>query len=596
VKLLKKKKNKAIVRSLRLQKLFGDSAAFTSAKYRKNKAIHRLVNITQHYRPESSPNVPDGMWVKCGKCQGVLYNKQLGKYKICPDCGGHFRISAWETINFVADSGTFEERDKDIISNDPISFPGYAQKLAAINETLDIKEAVVTGRCCIHGISIMLCVMDSNFIMGSMGSVVGEKITRAFEQATANRLPIIIFTTSGGARMQEGIISLMQMAKISAAVKRHSDAGLLYVTVLTDPTTGGVTASYAMLGDIILAEPGALVGFAGRRVIEQTIKQCLPDNFQSAEFVLEHGFIDKIVHRKHMRDTLGQILQLHSYQQIITDKHKNAGFQHISKPYDTEPSAVVEIARKPTRPTSKEVISYLLTDFIEFHGDRNFRDDGAIIGGIGYLNGRPITVVATQKGHNLQENMASNFGQPHPEGYRKALRLMKQAEKFGRPVLSLINTSGAYPAASAEERGQGEAIAQNLFGMAGLKVPVISVIVGEGGSGGALALAVADKVYMFEYSMYSILSPEGFASILWKNSERAKEAAAVMKLRPKDLLELQVIEGIIPEVPGGFDNDISYSLDYLRELLAQEFEILSHKTTDDLLNYRYNRFRKFGAY
>ena len=594
MRLFKVKKHKAIICNLSLLQKTHDLAVFPPIRKRKNKGKRYIRNIAQHLQYEIKTNISDGTWIKCDKCQGVVYNKQLGDYKICPNCGGHFRISAWEVVNSITDADSFEERNKDLVSNDPINFPDYAHKVAVLAEKLDVKEAVVTGLCSIHGVSSMLCVMDSNFIMGSMGSVVGEKITQVFEEATQKHLPVIIFTASGGARMQEGIISLMQMAKVSAAVKRHSDAGLLYITVLTDPTTGGVTASYAMLGDIILAEPGALVGFAGRRVIEQTIKQVLPNDFQSAEFVLEHGFIDKIVPRNIMRDTLGRILKLHSCVPKSCG-YQNINFEYFNEPCNAEASKVVGLSRKCARPTSQDVISYILTDFMEFHGDRNFRDDGAIIGGVGYLNGNPITVVATQKGRNLNENLTRNFGQPHPEGYRKALRLMKQAEKFNRPVLTLINTSGAYPAASAEERGQGQAIAQNLFFMSGLKVPIVSVIVGEGGSGGALALALADKVYMFEYSIYSILSPEGFASILWKNSERANEAADVMKLRPKDLLKLQVIEGIIPEVEGGFSNNISYSLDYLKQLLEYEFDMLLQKTKKELLDNRYDRFRKYGA-
>ncbi|MCL2286742.1 MAG: acetyl-CoA carboxylase carboxyltransferase subunit alpha [Firmicutes bacterium] len=591
--IFKRKRYKAVIRNLEILK----QSTTDQLRFRKheNRVMRSIKKLVKRFRHDRWQNVPDGMWIKCIKCQGVIYNKQLGDHKICPNCNISFRITAREMIGLIADIDSFKERDEHLVSNDPIQFPGYVQKVSALADTLDIKEAVVTGRCSIHGIDTMLGVMDSNFIMGSMGSVVGEKLTKAFEEATKNRLPIIVFTASGGARMQEGIVSLMQMAKVSGAVKRHSDEGLLYVTVLTDPTTGGVTASYAMLGDIILAEPGALVGFAGRRVIEQTIKQKLPEDFQSAEFVLKNGFIDKIVPRDKMRDTLGQLLKLHD-NGPEPHIHKNTDFRYFTDCCDTEPSKVVEISRKKTRPTSKDIISYMLTDFIELHGDRNFRDDGAVIGGVGYLNGKPITVVATQKGRDLQENLATNFGQPHPEGYRKALRLMKQAEKFGRPILALINTSGAYPAATAEERGQGEAIARNLFNMSGLKVPVISVIIGEGGSGGALALALADKVYMFEYSIYSILSPEGFASILWKNAERAKEAAAVMKLRPKDLLELQIIEGIIPEAEGGFDNDMSYSLDYLKQLLTHEYNVLLQKTTGGLLDERYARFRKFGAY
>jgi acetyl-CoA carboxylase carboxyl transferase subunit beta len=541
------------------------------------------------------PSAPDGMWVKCGKCKVTLYSKRMCDFRICPDCDGHFRISAWETINLIVDADSFIERDRDLKSNNPINFPGYAGKIEALVNNLDIKEAVVTGKCTIHGEETMLCVMDSNFIMGSMGSVVGEKITKAFEEAALCRLPIIVFTASGGARMQEGIISLMQMAKTSVAVKRHSDLGLIYITVLTDPTTGGVTASFAMQGDVILAEPKALVGFAGRRVIEQTINQSLPDDFQNAEIVLENGFIDKIISRKDMRDTLGRILKLHKSEPQVNNDMRDK-FQDVATPTAKEVWEIVETSRKVTRPTSKEIISYLLTDFMEFHGDRSFRDDGAIVGGIGYLDGRPITVIATQKGRNLGENLKTNFGQSHPDGYRKALRLMKQAEKFGRPVLTLINTSGAFPAASAEARGQGHAIAQNLFSMAGLKVPIIAVIVGEGGSGGALALALADRVYMFENSIYSILSPEGFASILWKDAKRAKEAADVMKLRPTDLLEFQVIEGIIPEVAGGFENDLEYSMGYLKSMLNHEFDTLLQKNTEDLITERYNRFRQFGTY
>jgi acetyl-CoA carboxylase carboxyl transferase subunit beta len=492
----------------------------------------------------------------------------------------------------VADSGSFEEWHGELIPDNPINYPDYEAKIAKLGETLDVKEAVVVGLCEIHQTPVVIAAMDNRFIMGSMGSVVGEKLTLAFEYALSHKLPVVVFTASGGARMQEGIVSLMQMAKVSAAVKRHSDAGLLYITVLTDPTTGGVTASFAMQGDIILAEPGALVGFAGRRVIEQTIKQILPEGFQSAEFVREHGFIDKIVPRNEMCDTLGRILKMHSYQ-LSDISYQLKEFEYYCGAGGAEPFEAVQIARKTTRPTGRVVARNLLTDFMEFHGDRNFADDGAIVGGIGYLNDLPVTVIATQKGCDLAENLTCNFGQPHPEGYRKALRLMKQAEKFGRPILTLINTSGAYPAKGAEERGQGSAIAQNLFYMSNLKVPIIAVIVGEGGSGGALALALADRVFMFEYSMYSILSPEGFASILWKDGKRAKEAAAVMKLRPTDLHELGIIEGIIPEAKGGFDRDMAHSLDYLRNLLTVEFANLTALPVEEMLNRRYERFRRY---
>jgi len=259
----------------------------------------------------SQPSVPDGMWVKCQSCGKIIYKKEIGKFRTCPECNGYFRLKAALRVELIADEETFVEFNSSMTAKNPLNYPDYEAKIEKTQKKTNINDAVITGKCKINGIESVLCVMDSGFIMGSMGSVVGEKITRAFEYATENRLPIIIFTASGGARMQEGIISLMQMAKVSAAVAKHSNKGLLYVTVLTDPTTGGVTASFGMLGDIILSEPKALIGFAGRRVIEQTIKQKLPDEFQTAEFLLEHGFVDKIVDRENMKDVLAKILSIH---------------------------------------------------------------------------------------------------------------------------------------------------------------------------------------------------------------------------------------------------------------------------------------------
>ena len=253
-----------------------------------------------------------GKWVKCDSCKEILYKEDVHKnYSVCPNCGKHFRISARRRLEQIVDENTFEEMDSNLQTTDPLQFEGYTKKIALLQEKTKINEAVKTGIGKINGEQAVIAIMDGNFLMGSMGCVVGEKITRAIETAIEKRLPLIMFCVSGGARMQEGIISLMQMAKTSAALAKLDDAGLLYISVLTDPTTGGVTASFAMLGDIILAEPDALIGFAGPRVIEQTLKQKLPEGFQRSEFLLEHGFIDKIVTRKDMKNTLSQILKLH---------------------------------------------------------------------------------------------------------------------------------------------------------------------------------------------------------------------------------------------------------------------------------------------
>lgn len=257
------------------------------------------------------PEVPDELFAKCPACKHMIYQKDLGTAQICPSCSYNFRISAKERLAITVDEGSFEELFTGLETTDPLHFPGYQEKLAAAREKTGLDEAVLTGLATIKGQKVALGIMDSNFIMASMGTVVGEKITRLFELATAQELPVVLFTASGGARMQEGIMSLMQMAKISAAVKCHSNAGLFYLTILTDPTTGGVTASFAMEGDIIIAEPQALVGFAGRRVIENTVREQLPDNFQKAEFLLEHGFVDTIINRTELPEMIAMLVALH---------------------------------------------------------------------------------------------------------------------------------------------------------------------------------------------------------------------------------------------------------------------------------------------
>lgn len=503
-------------------------------------------------------------------------------------------MHAYRRVEMIADEGSFEEWDKEMEFVNPLDFKGYEEKVAGLKERTRLNEAVVTGKASINGSPVVLGICDGRFMMASMGHIVGEKIARAVERATEERLPVIIFTCSGGARMQEGIVSLMQMAKTSAALKRHSDAGLLYITVLTDPTTGGVTASFGMLGDIILAEPKALIGFAGPRVIEQTIGQKLPKGFQRAEFLLEHGFVDRIIEREEMKDVLGQILKMHSEKGFadtdVKAAHKmNAGFAKTEKSLSAWDR--VQISRKKNRPVGTDYIEALFDDFMEFHGDRYFKDDHAIVGGIAHFHGMPVTVIAQAKGKTTKENLDRNFSMPSPDGYRKALRLMKQAEKFGRPVICFVDTPGAFCGLEAEERGQGEAIARNLYELSGLKVPVLSVVIGEGGSGGALAMAVADEVWILENAIYSVLSPEGFASILWKDSKRAAEAAEVMKLTADDLKRLGVVEQVIAE-PEEFTAETMEPV--AMELEVQIMDFLEKYTVMDpesLTGRRYKRFR-----
>ena len=542
--------------------------------------------------------------IRCPKCGKMVEKMRVAKRRfICYECEGYFRVKTGNRIRMVADPGSFEEWFTKTEVSNPLNYEGYEEKLAEARMRTGLSEAFTVGRCRIFGEEAVVGVCDARFMMASMGQVVGERVTAAIERATEERLPVFIFCCSGGARMQEGIISLMQMAKTSAAVKRHGDAGLLYSTILTDPTTGGVTASFAMLGDVIMAEPGALIGFAGPRVIRQTIGEKLPEGFQSAEFLLEHGFVDGIVLRKNLKKTLYFLIHAH---QCVGKKSwadfKGTDFRfHMTeilreRVWLEKPKSAwekVKGVRRIERPSALDYMDHIFDSFVEAHGDRCFADDPAVVGGVGFIEGQPVTVIADVRGSSARECQARNFGMPKPEGYRKARRLMKQAEKFNRPIISFVNTSGAFCGVEAEERGQGEAIARSIMEMSALKVPVLCILIGEGGSGGALATAVGNEVWMLENATYSILSPEGFASILWKDAGRAKEASEVMNITAQDLKRLGVIEEIVPEF-GGAGKDTAQAIgEYLKEKIRNFLLKFEGMDPEEIAAQRYERFRAF---
>ena len=543
--------------------------------------------------------------IECPFCGRELDKDKVIKRKyVCYECGYYFRVRTNNRIKMVADRGSFEQWFEDLVESNPLSFEGYEEKLEATREKTGLTEAVTVGKCRIYGEEAVIGVCDSRFLMGSMGHVVGERITAAVERATKLRLPVFIFCCSGGARMQEGIISLMQMAKTTAAIKKHSDAGLFYCTILTDPTTGGVTASFATVGDVIMAEPGALIGFAGPRVIKQTIGQDLPEGFQRAEFQVEKGFADGIVKREDLRKTIYYLIVANRPKEGVfrvrrqSEEDKRFMYTEILKELTWKSRSLtawekVKAVRQAIRPSAKDYMDYIFDFFVEAKGDRDYGDDQAIMGGIAMLNGQPITVIADMKGNTIEECQKRNFGMPLPEGYRKALRLMKQAEKFGRPIVSFVNTAGAYCGIEAEERGQGEAIARNLLEMSALKVPVLCIVIGVGGSGGALATAVGNEVWMMENATYSILSPEGFASILWKDASAAPKASEVMNITSQDLNRLGVVEKIIPEFGGANPNTVEAIGEYMRDEIVKFLDACEGKDWESFAEERYNRFRKY---
>lgn len=536
------------------------------------------------------------LWAVCPKCNRHYPREQFPKgIDVCPQCGAPARLSCRARIAQLVDEDGFIEIDSDISISDPLNFAdasgSYRDKAAATTAKTGLKESVLSGVATIKGSKCVVCVMDFRFLGGSLGSGAGEKIVLAAERAIAEHLPLVIFCASGGARMQEGVVSLMQMARTCAAIARLQEMGLPYISVLTDPTTGGVSASFALTADIVVAEPRALVGFAGRRVIENTIKQALPDDFQTAEYMLEHGFIDAIVRRSELRDWLANVLSFaHPNQKptaIAPLPSKDAW--EAADPWKT-----VQFARDPARPTIRDYIANAFDSFVELHGDRQCRDDRALIGGLAEIGGYKVMLIGHQKGRNAEENIDCNFGMANPEGYRKAMRLMKLAEAWGLPVVSLVDTAGAYPGLEAEARGQAEAIGRNLCVMARLRTPFIAVVTGEGGSGGAIGIAEGDRVLMLENAVYSVISPEGCAAILWKDGKKAPEAAKALKVTAPELLKLGMIDGIVPEPHGGAQADPKGAAEFLRSAVSGALGELVQLEAEELVARRYSKFVEMG--
>jgi len=540
-------------------------------------------------------------WTKCPSCEAFVYHKRLKRnLGVCPECNHHFRLPVRERLAQLLDEGSFEDRSDEIAPVDPLGFADskpYAARLADAQRKTGGTEGALYGTATIDGNAVVVAAMDFAFIGGSMGSGVGEAITRAAELALERREPLLVISASGGARMQEGCVSLMQLAKTSQAIGRLHEEGILFVSLLTDPTYGGVSASFATLGDLLVSEHGSYIGFAGPKVIEQTIRQQLPDGFQTAGFLLDHGQLDLVETRENLRVTLRKILSLHAAARdgALPDPDGAAPVTDPEQLPERDPWEIVQLARHVERPNALEYISRIFDDFQELHGDRLFQEDAAIVGGLAQLGGRTLMVVGHQKGHTTQEMMARNFGMPNPEGYRKALRLMRYAAKFGLPIVTLVDTPGAYPGLGAEERGQSIAIAQSIMEMSRFRVPVVVVVTGEGGSGGALALAVGDRVLMLENSYYSVISPEGCSTILFKDAAQAPRAAAALRVTARDLLRLKIMDGIVPEPEGGAHGDHLAAARNLKAAIVLSLRELVDVPPDELVARRYERFRMFGT-
>jgi acetyl-CoA carboxylase carboxyl transferase subunit beta len=581
--------------------------------------------------------------VACKGCgRRFVLERYEGALRVCPWCGHHGQLPAAARAAQLADPESVQPITIQLADRDPLGFDDgrpYPARVAEARQKTGLDEAFLIARASIGGAPAILAIMDFGFLGGSLGSAAGELFAQGCELAVAERRALVAVSSSGGARMQEGIASLAQMARCTAGVSTVADAGLPYISVLADPCFGGVTASFAAQGDVILAEPGARIGFAGGRVIEQAAHEALPEGFQTAEFLLSHGMVDQVVDRRELRELVAGLLRALTAGRAGGDAVAPApegALRQSTAPGDPHhgpdatatgvgervpagpgPSVAdtlstaerekqaftaVELARNPGRPRTLQLLRTLFHDFTELRGDRLFGDDRAVIGGTAQLGGSGATpeddvwvmVIGQEKGNDATSRAIHNFGMPHPEGYRKATRLMRLAEKFGLPVICLVDTPAAAPGVGAEERGQAWAIADSLLTLLRLRTPVISCVLSEGGSGGALALGIADCVLALENAIYCVAPPETVAAILYRDVAQKARAAAAQRPWVGTAYRLGLVDELIPEPAPGAHAHPQVVAGALRGALLRHLAALRPLPLDVLLQRRAERYRRVG--
>ena len=539
------------------------------------------------------------LWIKCESCGQLVYYKDYKENKyICPRCGRAFVMNPKQRFNLLFDDNSWERLTPPNVSDDPLNFEdriSYKARLEDARSETGAYDAVTTADGVIGGVPSTVCVLNGYFMMGTMGRAAGDAIVAAIEHAVAEHRPFIMVTSSGGARMHENILSLMQMARTTVAVNKLHANGIPYIVLLTDPTFGGVTASFAMLGDIHIAEKGARIGFAGRRVIEQNIREKLPNNFQTAEYLYEHGMVDMVVARGDLHDTIANILQVLTKQPrepktiSVTTPATDAS-KKIRGMGETEAYDKVLLARHENRPHFLDYINGIVDCWTYLAGDRLYAEDAAMGSGIGFWRGIPAVIIGQEQGRTIETRQKHRFGMPNPDGYRKAQRMMKLAEKFNLPLISLFDTAGAFAGREGEERGQSQAVASSIAMGLSVATPYVAVNVGQGGSGGAIAIGTGDRVLMMENAIYSVIAPESCASILWRDNNFKATAAAAMKLTAKDMADLNVIDEVIPEPAGGAHTDWQTTMELLANAVAKQISELQETPASELPARRADKF------
>ena len=534
---------------------------------------------------------------ECFLCESTLTDSDMyQKYKVCHTCRFHYSMTARERVESLADLGTFKESNRWLTSIDPLSFKtrtSYKKSLFDDQARTGLTEAVITGSCTIDGLSCILIALDFGFMGGSMGSVVGEKISLAFENAAKRKIPVITIITSGGSRIQEGILSLMQMAKTVLASNQLQQKGIPHISVLANPSTGQAYASFANMADIIISEPGAIVGVNPIRSISGD-DQKETESTHTSESHLIHGTLDAVTARTRLKGVISVLLDL--FNKEFTIKRTSSGQITYPTAQPTEAWHSVQIARHNSRPTSMDYMARIMDNFVELHGDRVYGDDPSIVCGLGQIGGQTVVVIGQQRDQTLDSTDEGSNARTMPEGFRKAQRALRIAEKFELPVITLVDTPGANLSSEAEERGLGHAIASTLALISSLTVPTISTIIGEGGSSGALALGIADRVIMLENAIYSAVSPEEAAELIYQDEEKAEEVVGSLRLTARDCMEMQIVDQVVPEPSQGAHRDHHEASRLLKRALLQNLADLQTVSKRKRLNARTKKFRNMGEY
>ncbi len=559
--------------------------------------MRNLANLLVHLFGRTGDLDRDYLAVVHDQCllceEEISQSEAYLKWRVCPYCRFHYTLTARQRIDLVADTRSFRESFKFLSSISPMSFSPRSSRqnlLLSGQSRTGLTEATVTGRCKINGTEVMLIVLDFGFMGGSMGSVVGEKVALGLEAAAKHDLPAVALVSGGGARVQEGVLALMQMAKTVTAANRLRDKGRPFVVVLANPSTGQAYASFANLADVILAEPGALIGLSPLRTLREAFGKPLPSDAHTAEAHLSHGLLDGVVDREDLKETLSTFINVLSLLKRNAPEFKDIPEPSVQEVADPEAWEAVARSRHSGRPSSSVYIPEVLDNFIELHGDRVSSDDRSILGGIGYLAGEPVAVIGQERRTVGSGDRYHTF----PDGLRKAQRIIETAGRFGLPLVTLIDTQGADPGLEAEEQGIGYTIAQTLSLMADVPVPTVSVIIGEGGSEAALALGMSDRVLMQQNAICSPVSLNHTLGGPSPSRTLDREAAEAMVLTAADCVDLGIADSVVPEPPDGAHSSPQQAAEFLRYAVMREFAQITRMSTSRLLRERHRKFRRMG--